>query len=403
MKLQPEDRIILLSVKIELNAIELEEINSLIPLIKDWDYLVKTIIDRGIGPLLFKKLPLLSNSSQIPENVKTKLQQSYYKTFIRSAYLYEHFKKVAEAFLEHNIPVIALKGVYLSECLYQDIGLRQFSDIDLLVKEENGLTCLSILEALGIKPFDSNVTDFIGTKSEVVHYNPMVLNDVSVEIHIKLHRKNKSYHIKVDKFLNDAVPVTINEQHVKTLSLNDLLIYLCVHLDKHFTGGNVQFTSFNDITNLLSKYENEIDWVVFTHRCKENECEMLVYKYLILINKYFNAPLPNDIIQKYLYLLKESDDEMFYKYLHGVVLPKYFVTGHLENISQIHSFPEKVRYLFELIFPPRAFMIPKYGLDPQLLMGKSSPLGVRGKFWWLWYPYRWWIGVKGVIRVIKNP
>jgi hypothetical protein len=39
-------------------------------------------------------------------------------------------------------------------------------------------------------------------------------------------------------------------------------------------------------------------------------------------------------------------------------------------------------------------MIEKYGLAP-------NPL--KGAFWWLWYPYRWWVGVKGVFKlIIKN-
>jgi hypothetical protein len=66
-------------------------------------------------------------------------------------------------------------------------------------------------------------------------------------------------------------------------------------------------------------------------------------------------------------------------------------------------------------------MIQKYGLTPTPLKGskKESPqplkggksslpicIGInraRGHFWWLWYPFRWWVGVKGVIKLIKNP
>lgn len=142
MELKVEDKIILSSINIHPSPIELEQLNGLIPLVEDWNYLISTIIDRGIGPLLFKKLPLLTNSLLIPESVKLKLQQVYYRTFSRSAFLYEHFRKIAEAFISQEISVIALKGIYLSEWLYQDIGLRQFSDIDLLVKEEDGDKCL---------------------------------------------------------------------------------------------------------------------------------------------------------------------------------------------------------------------------------------------------------------------
>jgi hypothetical protein len=74
IELQAEDKIILSSIKIHPNPTELEQLNGLIPLVEDWDYLINTIIDRGIAPLLYKKLPLLINSILIPEVVKIKLK-----------------------------------------------------------------------------------------------------------------------------------------------------------------------------------------------------------------------------------------------------------------------------------------------------------------------------------------
>jgi hypothetical protein len=387
MQLSPEDKLILASVKIQLGSEELEQLNALIPLIQDWETLTKNIIDRGIAPLLYKKLSLLSNQSLIPEQVQTKLQQAYFKTVSRSIVLYNAFRKVAEALTANGISVIVLKGVYLCEWLYQDIGLRQFSDIDLLVKKEDGEKCLAILDGMGFKPFDSSVTEFIGGQTEIVHHTPMVLNDVSVEIHIRLHRKSKNYAIKVNDFIQHAVPVTINKVQVKALNLNDLLIHLCVHLDKHFSSGNVQFTSFNDITNILTIHADEIDWVVFADACRIHACEELVFYYLILINKYFNAPIPETVVTKYSHLLKESDEELFVKYLHGFVITTYHVSTHWQNIRQIDDFSSKAHYLLDLIFPPKKFMIQKYNVkNPSLYL--------------FYYPYRYWVGVKGLISLV---
>ena len=387
--MQAEDKLILASVKIQPGVAELEQLNDLIPQIRDWDYVVKTSIDRGIGPLLSKKLPLLRNNPQIPAHVKTKLQQAYYKTFSRSALLYEYFKKVAEALALHNIEVIALKGIYLSEWLYEDIGLRQFSDMDLLVREEDGPQCLAILAGMGFRPCDSSVSEFIGAHAEVVHYTPMVRNDVSVEIHIKLHRKDKNYCINIHEFIENAVPVTLNDVQVKALCLPDLMIHLCVHVDKHFRGGHVQFTSFNDIVNLLDKYRDEIKWPEFIKATRYHKCEEVVFKYLLLVNKYFQAPLPVLVQKCYPHLLTEEDEELFYNYLKGHVLTKYHVTTHWQNMSEIGSLGNKARYFAELIFPPKKFMLEKYGIrHPSLFM--------------FYYPYRYWVGVKGIFKIMVN-
>jgi hypothetical protein len=421
MTLSYEDKLILSVVKLQPSLIELERINGLIPKIQNWEYLITTIIDRGISPLLYKKLPLLSNNTLIPLSVKTKLQQVYYKTFSRSTILYNHFGIIARAFSEQNIPVIALKGIYLSEWLYQDIGLRQFSDIDLLVKEEHAIKCIAILAELSYKATDTMKTDFVKAKEEIVHYDPMVLDGVSIEIHIKLHLNAEKYHLPISVFWKNAIPVVVNSNLIYTLNTTDLLIHLCIHLDKHFRDGHVQFTCFSDITNLLEKEATNLYWNDFAQTCKKYKCEDVVFKYIILVNKYMYAFIPGEVILKYGRLLSQSDEQLFIKYLNGYTNFASGVKGHLGSLKKLNTIIDKVRYIWDIVFPPKAFMIQKYNIsdkrlvisDKRLVISEDSVVGsmqnyklqtINNKqiFWWLWYPYRWWVGVKGVLRMIRG-
>ena len=390
--ISPEDKLILSCIKIHPTSVELDQTNNLIPHVRDWDYLINTIIDRGIGPLLFTKLPLLNNSSLIPTPVQTKLQQVYFKTFSRSTILYEHFRKIAGAFVAQNIPVIGLKGIYLSEWLYQDIGLRQFSDIDLLVKEENAESCLSILEGLGYKKNSAGqLSEFVLSQFEkdIIHYPPMVLNGVSIELHIKLHSATEKYHLDVTELWKNALPATIHGVNVQALNATDLLIHLCLHLDKHFKVGPVQFTCFNDITNLLEKLSGSLDWNEFTEACRLYNCEEVVYKYLVMVNTSMNAAVPADIIQKYSLLLTEKDKQLFVKYLKGDAVSLVSLSGHFKYLKNVRSLSGKVRYIAGVLFPSRAFMVQAYNIKrPGLVL--------------FYYPYRYWIGVRGVVNYLKK-
>ena len=212
MTLSHEDKLILSSIKITPSVSELEQIDNLILEVKDWDYFTKTIIDRGIAPLLFKKLLALKNSFLIPDAVQAKLQQTYYITISRGTLLLNYFQNIANSFSNQGISVIALKGVYLSENLYHDIGLRQFSDIDLLVHEEDGERCLDILRNLGYRAVSAlKLSEFVSSQFDTVHYTPMVLNGVSIEIHIKLHRKGEKYNLLTSELWKNAVAVTVNK------------------------------------------------------------------------------------------------------------------------------------------------------------------------------------------------
>lgn len=387
--LSPTSQLILSSAKLEPSVSELERLNDLIPQIENWDGLVAEFIARQTAPLFFKKLPLLTNRNLIPAEATAKLQQAYYRSLSRGMVLYSTFEKVAEAFCIAGIQVVVLKGIYLSEWLYGDIALRQFSDMDLLVKKEDALQCLSILKNLGFKPSDAAVTEFISSQSEIVHYAPMVLNNISVEVHIKLHRQSKHYDIKIDAFLSNAEKLLLRNKPVYALELHDLLIHLCVHLDKHFRGGHVQFTSFNDIVNLLEKFKNEIDWTLLGQRSDYHACEQTVFKFLVLIHKFYNAALPEAILSKYGALLSKEDEDLFIEYLDGVFTQQYHVGLHWQNIRRIKGLAGKMHYMLDLIFPPRKFMLQKYGIQ-------------QPAFFWLWYPYRYYVGLKGLCKLLAG-
>lgn len=390
MELRVEDRLILSCIKLKPTRKELEHVNGLIPLIRDWDYLINTIIDRGIGPLLYTKLPHLSNSSLIPTPVQTKLKQVYYKTFSRSTILYEHFRKIASVFVAQNIPVIGLKGIYLSEWLYQDIGLRQFSDIDLLVKKEDALTCISLLTSMGYKPSTSSkFAEIVDAElqKDIIHYPPMISNGLSVELHIKLHSKNEKFNLDVTELWKNAISTIVNGVNVQTLNITDLLIHLCLHLNKHFRAGHVQFTGFNDITNLLEKYAETINWNEFRESCRRYKCEEVVFEYIVLVNKYMNAAVPPDLIQNFSILLTKKDEQLFFKYLKGDAVSLVTLSSHFGYLKNVHSLSRKVRYVWDILFPSKAYMVQAYQINhPGLLL--------------FYYPYRYYIGVRGVVNHI---
>lgn len=390
MHLTYSDQLILSSVRVHPTAADLERLDALIPLIDDWDYLSRTIIERGIGPLFFNKLSLLSNAAFIPEVAKSNLQQAYFRTLSRSMVLYDAFRRVADAFTLNHIQVVALKGIHLAEWLYGDIGLRQFSDIDLLVKQEDGEQCLNILSELGFVQSGDEVSHLITEKIGIVHYPAMVRNEVSVEIHIDLHHRRNAYSLDVNKIIENSEPLIINKSQVQVMELHDLLIYLCIHLDKHFAGGEVQFTSFSDITNLLDVHAAEIDWPKLESSCKEYNCVDNVYKYLLIAAEYFNAPVPATVTEKYSGCLSAADKELFNRYLNGFRKKAYGATTHLKNIAEIKDIGEKLRYLLKVVFPSRKFMTGSYPMKYPSL-------------YWLYYPTRHWKGLKGLWRMVWKP
>ena len=384
MRLRPEDKVILLSIKIHLSPPELAELDSLILKLRNWDYFIENIIERGLAPLFYTKLPLLSNKSKLPDSVLRKLRKTYYTTLKRSINQYDELNKIVAEFNQSDIPVIALKGIYLSEWLYKDLGLRQMSDIDLLIHEEDYKKCLEIFVSLGYYSFDGDESE-LGGQPDLMHYKAR-LNEknVYVELHIKIHQNKEKYLIPIDELWENSVSATLNSIPVTALSLTHNLIHLIVHFEKHFRNGHIQFTSVSDIVNLIITKQDEIDWEIFVDYCKKYNCLDIVCKYLMLISKYIDFQLPELILNQNV-KVSDKEERKFINYLKGKNF--YFTThvsAHLIELNELQSPVLKFKHFLKVLFPSKSFLITKYNIE-------KSHLVV------FYYIYRFYVGTKGYI------
>lgn len=388
LRLQPDDELILLASDILPDKMILDRMDALIPKIRDWEAFSKIAINRASAPLMVDKLGRLTNVSQIPENVIRNLKQASLRTLTRNMLLTEHFRQVVQVFGEAGIPIIALKGVLLSEWLYGNINLRQFSDIDLLVPQDQGLEAVEILRKMGYDSNNLHLSEFIQQCTSIVHYKPMVKNGVSIEIHIRLHSENETYQVDLHRMWNQAVALPLHGVKAFSLCPEDLLMHLCFHLDKHFNSGLYQYTCFYDLVNMLNHKSDLLNWDVFEERCDEANTVQVTYKYLLLVHKYMNGRLPSSIVEKYGFLMKRKDERLFLSVLrgHGV---RYYTSGVRKTLKNVSGLGKKCRYLFDLFYPSTEFMMQRYRLKHTYQL-------------WLYYPYRHLKGFKSAWQSVKE-
>jgi hypothetical protein len=384
-QLSPVDQLAFACMKLQPSEKDFTLMNSLISRVTDWDELGSVLSDRGLAPLFYRKINLLEQSNLIPEALKNKLEKVYYLTLVRNTLMYRAYKEFAETLHKKGLTFMPLKGIYLTESLYNDIGLRQFSDIDILVKPEDSQQIQLLFHKLGYK---NNGDYFLSPsiREEVVHYNPMSKDGVFIEIHEKLHSVYKEYCIDPTIFFQRAEKGLLSGELTWLPAKYDHLIYICTHLDGHFQQGAIQFTGYCDIVNILNNRE-DWDWQKFIEQCEEYRCSNVVFKHIMLANKYMYLSLPDRIVNQFSGLLLSSDEKLLIRYLHGY---RGFVTGlpkHLGNLKIQTNFQEKLIYLVHALFPPVTFMKSKFGQDNKTLI-------------YFYYPYRYLLGLKGLIKLV---
>lgn len=114
---------------------------------EDWLELVRIARDHRIGALLHWRLK--EAEVAIPTDILQSLQMDHLKGAYRNTRLYHYLARVLERFHHSRIPVIPLKGAYLAQHIYDCFGIREMSDVELLVRKQDLIPMRDILSDLG--------------------------------------------------------------------------------------------------------------------------------------------------------------------------------------------------------------------------------------------------------------
>lgn len=380
-----EERLVLLSADRASKEVGRTAYLAVLKSVKDWNQGLSLLSDRAAAALCLKHLRDWDLTGAVPAEVLSGLERIRLKVLSRNMLLMGHFQQIAAAFKARNIDLIPLKGIYLSDVLYGDLSLRQFSDLDLLVRPEQSDAALSCLHEMGYSHKGIPMSQFVAAHQDVVHFPPMSKQGVSVEIHIRLHQKSMPYQVHVPSLWEEAQPEKVHGASVLAFNTEDLLLHLCLHLDKHFESSKFQFTSYYDLVNMLN--HRQVDWDRFQQKMRNAHAQGHVEKHLILVALYMGAALPEHLKLLWKNALQQGDIRCFSDMLHG-----RYQTNYLEMLRrssrQFDRPTDWIRYWFGLFFPQKSFMFYRYRLTashqllwayPKRLLG-AIPALLRGLY-----------------------
>lgn len=375
----PEDRLLLAGTGLNLSTDQLTELELLISLVSNWEYFTKNVLLNSLGPQLHSNLSSVKNNHLIPEETLHMFKQTYLMLLRRNMVIYEHFRNAVRAFSENGISVIGLKGIFLAEKIYNDIGLRQLSDIDLLVQKEDVLKCRDILSGMGYLASVRKKSTFIQSIHDIKHLPPLVMNGVSIELHTKVNTDSFDFKINIEDFWLRAINTTIADTATLQLNPVDMIIHLCVHLDTHFKSGNVRFYYICDIAAVVNHYQNSMDWQLLEKIIADYNCKKITLNYLFLCHKYLSAKVPEYLLNK---AIEVFDPQMENLFILNVKANKKAIANEIANSSigdlqKVSGFWKKMRYLKEDIFPSKDFMYKRYKIRKKHMVYLYYPLRVK--------------------------
>jgi hypothetical protein len=197
--------------------------------------------------------------------------------------------RLFEVFAASQVEALVIKGPVLSARCYGDPGLRQYGDLDLIVRNKDIQHSTELMIGLGYEP--SVPLTAIQAKKIPGEY---VFRQSTTKLLIEFHTEHTfRYHprpLPLEKLFKRQARVNIDSHKVPALSPEDELILICIHGAKHFWE---QLSYIADVAAFVAT--QELDWERVESAAEEVGGERMLYVGLRLAADLLDAPLPEKV------------------------------------------------------------------------------------------------------------
>ena len=178
---------------------------------------------------------------------------------IRNLHMMRVLERIAGAFNEAEIPLLAMKGAALRLLLYSTLNERPMEDLDLLVHAEDLERAGNLLKTLGAVCGEPLVQDgFCPRFHYEVEFSLGTVYPVKIDLHVRPFRPLRySRLVPPNALWARALCVPVGRATIMVASVEDMLIHLTAHAAIH---GCSQIKWLRDIHLWIAAHRNILDW-----------------------------------------------------------------------------------------------------------------------------------------------
>jgi hypothetical protein len=355
--------------RLEFSDEQIKKIRALIPKVTNWNYFSSLANAHGVAALVYHNLEKLRLLTFVPEENAVFLKGTLMKSLSRNAFNNETIIEVLKLLNRENIRTVLLKGMALELSDYGNEGLRQMSDIDILIGKAKCLNARRILLSNGFislpvkSVFHKLIIANLGK-----HLPTLIKNGTSVEIHHELFGDSGSS--LTMSLLDTSYEIDLEGEKVYIPQPQIFFLYLIRHLCYHEMNNESQLRLYTDLIVLLEKHRDKIirpDLIEYASQA--DICVILANK-LSILNEFWGIQFPIwlcDFIDNW------YDPVALEKFLFFLKSPK----GNPPNVkkgyyrlmlAEIPGFHRKFLFVLGDIFPSISFMKERYKCRSTLIV-----------------------------------
>jgi hypothetical protein len=226
----------------------------------------------------------------VPPDIRDRLRESRRAYTACSLQMTAELFRLLERFAGVGIETLVTKGPVLAVRCYGDAGMRQYGDLDLIVRDKDIRRSTEAMIALGYTPtVPLSAIQASKFPGEYAFHKPGT--QLLVEFHTERTFRYHPRRLPIEELFERCAYVAIDGREIPALSIEDELVLICVHGAKHFWE---RLMWIGDVGALVSK-KNAVDWDRARAVAREVGAERILRLGLRLAMDVVGAELPEQV------------------------------------------------------------------------------------------------------------
>jgi hypothetical protein len=258
----------------------------------NWDALLSEAEGNAVVPLLCRQLNAIA-PDVVPAEAMLRVSEASRANTLRCLSLTAALVQILRLFQSEGIVALPYKGPVLAAQAYGDVLLRQFDDVDIIVRDRDmakahGVMLRLAYEARFPVPMSPELDSPL-VPGEYKYYSET--RAAIVELHTQRTLRHFPVAPDLDEFSARGVTVNLGGHDVRTFSPDDALLAICVHGSKDFWA---RIAWIADVSELIQSHPG-LDWKAINARAEALQVQRMLHVGLILAARVLDATLPEEI------------------------------------------------------------------------------------------------------------
>jgi hypothetical protein len=265
-----------------------DRINALLRQTVDWPVLLSLAEEHGVIGHLARRIRQIPSGA--PEGIQQELQERSRAQILSALAMTAELLRLLEEFRDKSIEVLAIKGPVLSLRAYGDPGLRQYGDLDLLLRSADIESATRLMVKAGYEP-QVPLNAIRNRKIPGEYLFRKLSTRILVELHTELSLRYFPRTLPIDEYFQRQSKVAVDGREVPAMAAEDEFVHICVHGTKHLWE---RLLWIADVAAILARPE-KLNWKLVGDSALQVGATRMVHLGMLLAHDVLGARLPAEM------------------------------------------------------------------------------------------------------------